>query len=142
MLGKRCVIVRSSWLYGPASENNFPNKILKRAKEQGYLKVVEDEVSTPTSTIDLARALKKLVRKKTTGKFNLVNEGWTSRYGWAKEVLREKNLTIPIETIKLADFKRSSTPPKYSPLMNVKAQGLGVKLRRWQEASKEYLTNI
>jgi len=142
VLGKRCVIVRSSWLYGPASENNFPNKILKGAKEQGYLKVVDDEISTPTSTIDLARAIKKLVEKKTTGKFNLVNEGWTSRYGWAKEVLREKNLSIPIEAIKLADFERPSTPPSYSPLVNVKARGLGVKLRRWQEASKEYLTKI
>ena len=57
-------IVRVSWLYGPASTVNFPHKILSKAREQGFLKVVDDEISTPTYTPDVAEALYQLIKKK------------------------------------------------------------------------------
>jgi dTDP-4-dehydrorhamnose reductase len=142
ILGDGCVIVRSSWLYGPASKTNFPNKIIEKAKEQGYLKVVDDEVATPTHTRDLAKGIKKLVEKKVGGIFHLINEGEASRLEWAKAVLKTSNLKVPIEPIKLDDFQRVSKPPKHSVLANTKAKKLGVVLRDWKLANKEYLQKI
>lgn len=137
-----CVVVRSSWLYGPASENNFPKKIIKKVAEQGFLKVVDDEIATPTYTPDLAIAVKKLVEREVSGIFHLINEGKASRFEWAREILKVKKLKAPIEPIKLDDFSRASKPPKYSVLTNIKAKSMGVVLRSWQRANKEYLQKI
>ena len=139
ILGDKCVIIRSSWLYGPASKTNFPNKIIEKAKEQGYLKVVDEEVATPTYTLDLAEGIKKLVEEKVDGIFHLANEGGASRFEWAKEILKMGNTKAPIEPIKLDDFQRASKPPKHSVLSNTKAKKLGVVLRDWKQANKEYL---
>lgn len=142
ILDKDCLIVRSSWLYGPASENNFPNKILMKAAEQGFLKVTKDEVAVPTYTPDLAKGVKELVKKGAGGIFHLVNEGQASRYDWAKQIVEEKNLNVPIEPTKLDDFQRSSKPPKHSVLTNTKAKKMGIVLRDWRDASKEYLGKL
>jgi len=141
LLGSSCIIIRSSWLYGPGSKNNFPNKILKRAREQGFLKVVDDEVSTPTYTSDLARAIKELVSKKANGIFNLVNEGKASRHDWAKEIINDKKIVVPITPMKLEDYPRPSKPPKYSTLSTEKAKKIGITLRNWKDACREYLDN-
>jgi len=142
ILGEDCLIVRSSWLYGPVSKNNFPSKILKKAEEQGFLKVTSDEVAVPTYAPDLAKGIKELVKKGAGGIFHLVNEGQASRYDWAKQIIQEKNLNVPIEPISLGDFQRPSKPPKYSALANTKAKKIGVVLRDWRAACKEYLQKI
>ena len=142
ILGRKCLIVRSSWLYGPVSKNNFPNKILKNARQQGFLKVTSDEVAVPTYAPDLAKGIRELVEKVTGGIYHLTNEGQASRYDWAKQVVEEKNLDIPIDPISLADIQRPSKPPKYSVLTNTKARKLGVTLRDWREASQEYLSKL
>ncbi|OGY21676.1 MAG: dTDP-4-dehydrorhamnose reductase [Candidatus Woykebacteria bacterium GWB1_45_5] len=142
ILGKNCLIARSSWLYGPASENNFPNKILRKAKEQGFLKVTSDEVATPTYAPDLAKGVRELVKKNALGIFHLVNEGQTSRYDWAKQIVKEKKLNVSVEPIKLGSFSRPSKPPKYSVLANTRAKKVGVVLRDWQQASREYLSKL
>ena len=142
ILGRDCTIVRSSWLYGPASTNNFPNKIIKKAVEQGFLKVATDEVSTPTYAPDLARGIKELVEKNASGVFHLVNEGEASRYEWTKEILKEEKINVLIKPIKLENFQRASKPPKYSVLANTRAKRLGIVFRNWRKANKEYLQKI
>lgn len=142
ILGDRCLIVRSSWLYGPESKNNFPNKILKRVKEEGTLKIVDDEISNPTYAPDLAGAIKKIVKKDLSGVLHVVNEGSCSRFEWAREILKEKKLRASITPMRLVDFQRESSPPKYSALSNIKAKSVGVGLRNWKGANKEYLKLI
>jgi len=138
ILGKDCLIVRSSWLYGSGSKNNFPNKIINKAKEQGFLKVVDDEVATPTYNLDLAKAIKGLVEKKAEGIFHLVNEGQASRYDWAKEIVQEKKLAVNIKPMKVSDYKRPSEPPKYCVLSISKARKNGIIIRDWKEAFLEF----
>jgi len=140
ILGESCIVTRTSWLYSPGSGVNFPNKIIKKAWEQGFLKVVDDEISTPTYAPDLARAIKKLTEKNPTGIFHLVNEGQASRYNWAKLVLKLTHLeNIYIEPIKLKDFERPSKPPEHCVLKNDRAAKLGIKLRDWKDACTEYV---
>ncbi len=140
ILGSNCSIIRVSWLYGPASKVNFPNKILSRAQTDGYLKVVDDEISTPTYAPDLAQGMEKLLNKKTGGIFHLVNEGFGSRYDWAKLLLELTEMNqVKIEAIKLKDFERASKPPNYGVLKNARAAKLGVLLRDWRDACAEYV---
>lgn len=142
ILGGSCIIVRSSWLYGPGSRNNFPNKILEQAKKEVPLQVVDDEVATPTYTPDFAKVIRQIVEKNLTGIFHIVNDGQASRYSWAKEILKVKKIKAEITPMKLRDFQRESSPPKYSALSNIKAKNSGMGLRDWRSANKEYLKLI
>lgn len=136
------VIVRTSWVYGPKGKSNFPLKIIAAADKLGELKVVDDELATPTYAPDLAKAVFELIQNNPSGIYHLVNDGFASRYDWAEQILKEKKLGVKISRTKLADYQRLSTPPKKAVLANEKYKNLGLKMRSWQNASKEYLTNL
>lgn len=139
ILNEDCIIIRTSWLYGPSGKSNFPIKIIAAADKFGELKVVDDEISTPTYTPHLAKAIKDLATKKTFGIFNLINEGSCSRYEWAAEILKlSGRVAVPLRPIKLADFERKSKPPAFCPLVNVRAKELGIVLPIWQEGTKDF----
>ncbi len=142
ILADKCTIVRSSWLYGSASRNNFPNKVLKKAKGEGFLRVVKDEISIPTYTPDLAEGIKKMIDKNVSGIFHLVNEGAASRFDWAREILKVKKIKVPVTPVKLVDYQRASSPPGYSVLANTRAKNMEIVLRDWQAANKEYLRKV
>jgi len=138
-LTRRFMIVRTAWLYGPGGRN-FPHRILQLADERGSLRVVEDEIGSPTYTLDLAAALVQLLHTHAYGIYHLVNEGSASRYAFACEILRQSGREqVPVTPIKAAEFERASTPPLYAPLANVAAAALGIRLRPWQEALRDFL---
>jgi dTDP-4-dehydrorhamnose reductase len=132
------MIVRTAWLYASGGVN-FIHKIIAKARGGERLRVVTDEVSTPTHVGDLAAALVQLVEIGRPGIYHLVNAGECSRYDFAQEIVRLIGLDVPIEPIHLADFVRPSTPPAYAPLANVFAAAAGVELRPWQHALAEYV---
>jgi dTDP-4-dehydrorhamnose reductase len=137
----RFYIVRIAWLYGKRG-NHFVRKIIRRADGQGHLRVVADEIGSPTYTEDVASAVRQLVQTGAFGVYHFVNDGVASRYDFAREILRLSGRGhIPIEPIKLADFSRPSTPPPYTPLRNFSGAALGITLRPWQEALAEYLAS-
>lgn len=130
------VIVRTSWLYGPTSIRNFPNKMIQIADEKGGLKVVDDEISTPTYVPDLVKALLGTADHSLHGIMHLVNEGYCSRYDWAKQVLLATGRqNIPIEAIKLKDFPRPTTVPPHAVLVNSAAKQAGIILPDWQASN-------
>lgn len=131
-------IVRTSWLYGPG-RMSFPEKIVKAARAQGRLKLVTDEVASPTWTIDLARAMSALVRTGAFGIFHLTNDGYCSRKEWAEEVLRLAVLgSIPTEPATLAEFGGPYRKPAFSALANNRAAKLGITMRHWHKALLEH----
>ncbi|MEA3459924.1 MAG: dTDP-4-dehydrorhamnose reductase [Chloroflexota bacterium] len=134
----RFYIVRTSWLYARGGEN-FVTKIIRAADERGRLRVVTDEVSSPTYAPDLAEAIANLIRTEHYGIYHLINEGVCSRYDFAVKILALSGRGhIPIEPVTLAEYKRASTPPPYAPLRNFCAAVLGIKLRPWEEALRAY----
>lgn len=132
-------IVRTSWLYGPGRES-FPEKVLTQARRAGALKLVTDEVASPTFTVDLAQAISRLVRADATGVFHLTNAGSCSRLEWAAEVLRLAGVSVPVEPVTQADFGAAFRKPLDSTLANISAAHLGVTLRPWQHALAEHLS--
>lgn len=131
-------IVRTSWLYGSGRES-FPEKILAAAREQQKLRVVTDEVASPTLTLDLARAIAKLIETNAYGTYHLTNAGECSRKGWAEEVLRLAGVEVPVEPTNQAEFGSPVRKPAYSTLANNRAVTLGIALRPWRDALREYM---
>ncbi len=134
-------IVRIAWVFGGA--RNFVQTILRLADERPMLAVVQDEIGNPTYAPDLAAAISALIREPAYGIYHFVNEGYCSRFELAREVLRQAGKTINVQPISLAEYKRASTPPPFTPLRNfVGASDLGISLRPWQEALAAHLATL
>jgi dTDP-4-dehydrorhamnose reductase len=137
---ERFYIVRVAWLFGGA--RNFVRTVLRLASERDSIAMVDDEVGSPTYAPDAARAIAQLIRLPFYGTYHLVNEGSCSRMEFAAETLRLAGRDgVALIPIRLAEFKRDSTPPPFTPLRNVAAAALGVQLRPWQDALAEYISN-
>lgn len=133
-------IVRTSWLFTHGGRN-FIQTILDLARSGRPLRVVTNEVSTPTYVFDLAEAIARLIATGRYGIYHLVNEGSASRYAFARFVLDHANLRdVPITPIALAEYQRASRPPEYAVLRNVAAARLGITLRPWQDAVLAFLS--
>jgi dTDP-4-dehydrorhamnose reductase len=137
----RFYIVRVAWLFGGA--RNFVRTVLRLAAEREEIAMVADEVGSPTYAPDAAAAITRLIQLPFYGMYHLVNEGMCSRLEFAAEVLRLAGGTnVTLRPIALADFKRDSSVPPYTPLRNIAAAALGVRLRPWQDALAEYIQSI
>lgn len=140
--GRQLAIIRTAWLFGPPGAD-FPTKILaaaRRAVAEGIaLRVVHDEVGSPTYTLDLAEAVVELVAAPSmAGVHHVVNAGAASRAGWAVELLRQAGLTVPLEEIGADAWPRPSTPPAWA-VLEPTALPNGEPLRPWQQALADYL---
>ena len=137
----RLYIVRVAWLYGRGG-SNFPSKIVAAADKHGSLRVVADEFGNPTYTPDVAVALERLIESGRYGIYHLVNEGCASRFDWAAELLRLSGRgEIPLTPIPASEWPRPAMPPAHAVLVNQTAAALGIRLRPWQEALREYVLN-
>lgn len=133
-LVKRHYIVRTSWVYAHGGRN-FIHTIVERAKAAQPLRVVVNEVATPTYADDLAVGIGRLMQTGAYGIYHLVNEGRASRWEFARYVLDISGFAdTPIERISSYEYPRASTPPEYSVLRNFAAARLGILLRPWREA--------
>lgn len=133
-----CCIVRTAWLFGTTGRC-FPNTILKLAETQKSLKVVHDQVGTPTFNRDLARAIIQLVRANARGTVHLTNSDPCSWYDFACEVLKVGgHEDIKVEPIRTEEMPRPAPRPKYSVLSNASAIRYQIKMRPWREALGDY----
>ncbi len=131
-------VIRTAWVYAP-NGNNFPSKIIAAADKHKSLRVVADEVGNPTYAPDLAEAIAQLIHTRTYGRYHFTNEGYCSRFDFAKEILRLSGREdIPIEPITLAEYPRPSTVPPFAPLANLNGLAVGITLRPWQDALQAY----
>jgi dTDP-4-dehydrorhamnose reductase len=138
-------IVRTAWLYGPPG-NDFPAKILaaaERATAAGEpLRLVADEVGSPSYTHDVAEAIVDLIGSAAVGGIHhVVNGGHASRAAWARELLRQAGVTATTEDVPAATWPRASTPPAWAVLEPTPLPG-GEPLRPWQAALADYLPTL
>ncbi len=134
----RFYIVRTAWLYARGG-NNFPAKIIRAADKYGRLRVVCDEISSPTYAPDLAKAIKQLIHSKHYGIYHFTNSGICSRYEFARRVLELSGRgDVPIEPITSDQWPRASTPPLHCALHNLAGAQIGITLRHWEDALREY----
>lgn len=135
----RHFIIRTAWLYGPGG-NNFVEKILRAAATRPKLRVVEDEVGSPTHTRDLAEATYYLVRSKHYGTYHVVNGGACSRYQQAQAIVELAGLPTEVEPCLSTEFPSKAERPHYSVLStHAYEEATGHMLRPWRDALSDYL---
>jgi dTDP-4-dehydrorhamnose reductase len=132
-------IVRIAWLFS-AGGRNFPATIMRAADRHGQLRVVVDEISSPTYAPDLAQAIAQLIETDLYGTYHLVNEGICSRYQLALRVLAlSGRSSIPVEPITIDQYPRLSTPPLNCVLHNFCGAHYGITLRPWEKALEDFV---
>ena len=136
-------VVRTSWLFGRGGKN-FVNTIISKVSEEKALKVVDDQIGSPTYAKDLAYAINKLIEKGIKGKetYHVCNSGQCS---WFDFALKIKSL-VPamkdavIEAVSSAELGRPAPRPAFSVMDTSKFRNYtGMELRNWEEALREYL---
>ncbi|MBU2597649.1 MAG: dTDP-4-dehydrorhamnose reductase [Actinobacteria bacterium] len=132
-------IVRTSWLYGKRGKN-FVNTILDIAKDKKELRVINDQVGSPTYVPDLAKAISALISTKYYGIYHITNSGECSWYEFTKKILKYAEIkdvkVIPIST---EELNRPAPRPKYSVLANLNLEKRGIhKMRNWDLALKDF----
>jgi len=138
-LTSRYFIVRTSWVYGKYGAN-FVKTMLKLAEERDRLKVVHDQIGSPTYTLDLARFLLELVRTDYFGIYHASNSGICSWYEFAKAIFEERGLNVQVEPCTTEEFPRPAPRPAWSVLDQGAIRAHGFKpIRPWREALRSFL---
>ncbi|AHJ96268.1 dTDP-4-dehydrorhamnose reductase [Hymenobacter swuensis] len=131
-------ILRTSWLYSEYA-GNFVKTMLRFGKEREEMRVIWDQLGTPTYAIDLAGALLHIIQTGSTayGIYHYSNEGVTSWYDFAVAIFELGGLptrTVPIRT---AEYPTKATRPTFSVMDKTKAKtALGLAIPHWRESLK------
>lgn len=133
-------IVRISWVFG-INGNNFIKTMLRLGKENGAVKVVDDQIGSPTYTYDLAVLLVDMIQTEAYGQYHATNEGLCSWYEFAKEIFRAAGMDeVQVTPVKSGEFPVKAKRPFNSRMSKEKLVKNGFnKLPTWQDAVKRYL---
>jgi dTDP-4-dehydrorhamnose reductase len=143
----RHFVIRTSGLYGKSPCRakgglNFIELMLKLAKERPEVRVVDSEVITPTSTVELAQQIVQLSHSEWYGLYHATAEGSCSWYEFARELFAITDTPVNLKVAAPGDFPSKVARPKYSVLENraLKSRGLN-SFKPWQDALHKYLGN-
>ena len=131
----RWAIVRTAWLFG-VSGKNFVKTIVEKAAAGGPLRVVDDQVGSPTYARDLADAIAQLVSRGLTGIYHVTNAGSCSWYAFTRAIVEEAGLAhVAVTPMTTAELGRPAPRPALSVLANHAWVAAGMRpLRPWREA--------
>jgi dTDP-4-dehydrorhamnose reductase len=131
-------IVRTSWVFGYGK--NFVNSILEKAKNHSEIKVVNDQVSSPTSAIDLAKLLTSIIETDKYGIYHVTNEGFCSWYDFAYAIFKIKGINMKIIPIMSEERQFLANRPKNSRLSKRQLSNAGFTgLPTWYNAISLFL---
>lgn len=141
---ERCFLVRTAGLYGVAGSRekrgNFVELMLRLAATGRDIRVVDDQRTTPTYTVDLASQIAALIDTGAYGLYHATSQGSCTWYEFATEIFRLSGLSPNLGRARTGDFGEKATRPAYSVLDNKHLRDLGLDLMRpWQEALAAYL---
>lgn len=137
-------IVRIAWVFG-LNGNNFIKTMLNLSNKYNELRVVDDQIGTPTYTYDLARLLVDMIETDKYGYYHVTNEGgYISWAGFAEEIFKQANIEMNIIPVTTEEYGLSkATRPSNSRLDKSKLIENGFKpLPTWQDALSRYLKEI
>ncbi|WP_159885955.1 dTDP-4-dehydrorhamnose reductase [Paenibacillus puerhi] len=139
-LSNQYFIVRTSWVYG-LHGNNFVKTMLKLASDRDQLKVVHDQVGSPTFTEDLSLFLLELIQTDKYGIYHASNSGTCSWFEFAKAIFDEANVSIQVEPCTTDEFPRPAPRPAYSVMEHLAIRANGFQdLRAWRDGLKAFMS--
>ncbi|MEQ8464909.1 dTDP-4-dehydrorhamnose reductase [Coleofasciculus sp. E1-EBD-02] len=149
----RAIILRTAWVYGAQGKGNFVKTMLRLGAERDELRVVVDQVGTPTWTGDLASAIAQLVQSlksdTLTGIYHFTNSGVTSWYDFAVAIFEEaQQIGFPLQIkqvipITTAEYPTPAARPAYSVLSTQKISAVvGTHPPHWRTALRQMLKQL
>ena len=136
---KRYYIVRISWVFG-LNGNNFVKTMLRLSETNDTVRVVADQVGSPTYTADLAPLLCDMIETEKYGTYHATNEGVCSWADFAEEIFRQGGKETKVEHISTAEYPTRAVRPLNSRMSKEKLIQQGFNpLPDWREAVKNYL---
>jgi dTDP-4-dehydrorhamnose reductase len=140
--GCRYCIIRLEWTYGLAG-NNFVKKLIERAESGRPLKVVNDQVGSPTATVEAARAICRLLPNLPEGIFHFAAAGYASRFEMAQFIFDKLGMSVDLTSCKSTDFVTAATRPLNSRFNRRKIEALlGEPIKPWQGPLEQFLEKL
>jgi dTDP-4-dehydrorhamnose reductase len=140
---ERYFIIRTCGLYGYAGSSgkggNFVENMLRKAAEEGTIRVVNDQVLSPTSTTDLALTTSQLIDTEAFGQYHVSCEGACSWYEFAREIFNLRNIEANLVPVETKDFPSPVRRPPYSVLSKSRLRGLALSMPSWRDSLERYL---
>ena len=139
---EKSFVIRTSWVFGKAN-NNFNTQVINWSKTRDKLSIVDDQISAPTYSKDLAEFSWKLIQTEKYGLYHIKNNGIASKYEQAKYVLEKIGWKGILETAKTKDFNLPAKRPYFSKLSSEKVEKLlGEKIPNWKNGIDRYLEEM
>lgn len=142
MILEKYFIVRTSWVFG-INGHNFIKTMLRLAETKNKINVVNDQVGSPTYTVDLARLLADMAATEKYGVYHASNEGFCSWAEFAREIFKQAGLDVEVDGIPTVEYPTPARRPFNSRLSKKSLDEAGFKrLPDWQDAVKRYLAEL
>ena len=133
----RFLILRTSWVYGPRG-SNFMLTMLRLARERPELRVVDDQIGAPTSSLAIARATAQLLRPGAGGLYHLSAAGEVTWCGFARAILARAGIATPVRAIRTEDYPTPARRPRNSRLdCSRLRKDFDVALAPWEDQLSE-----
>ncbi len=134
-------IIRTAWLYGDGK--NFVKTMLRLSETNDEVRVVGDQFGTPTSTAELAKAIRVLLPTENYGLFHGTCEGSCNWADFAKEIFRLAGKDTKVKDITTAEYPTPAVRPAYSVLENYMFKlTTDFQFAQWQDAAAEYVKGL
>ena len=135
-------IFRVQWTYGSGG-NNFVTKLVQRAKQTNKVRVVDDQIGSPTATTETANAIIKLLKKQPQGIYHFASSGYTSRFDMARFIFDKLSMDVDLSPCKTADFNSIAKRPLNSRFDCTKLiELLGENPVSWQKPLEAFLRKL
>ena len=142
MILEKYFIVRTSWVFG-INGNNFIKTMLRLGETKKSLRVVDDQIGSPTYTVDLSKLLADMVASDKYGIYHATNEGFCSWAEFAKEIFDKAGLDVEVEGIETVEYPTPARRPFNSRLSKKSLDEAGFnRLPTWQDALARYLVEL
>jgi dTDP-4-dehydrorhamnose reductase len=143
---EQTIIVRTSWVYSSFG-NNFVKTMLKLGAERPELKVIFDQIGTPTYAADLAQAMLDMIAAQESGKgpcwkgiYHYSNEGVCSWYDFAVSIFEIRDLNVKVFPIETKEYPTPARRPHFSLLNKAKIKSdFGISIPYWRDSLKKCL---
>jgi len=140
--GCRHCILRIEWTYG-VHGNNFVKKIIKHARTNKTMKVVDDQVGSPTATTEVAAVICKLLPQRPDGIFHFASAGYVSRYEMAKFIFDKLSMDVNLLPCKTGDFVSAAERPLNSCFDCGKIKNLlDEEIKPWYVSLEHFLRKL
>jgi len=142
--GDGTIIVRVASLFGVAGSRgkggNFVETILRKGRESGEVRVVNDITMSPTSTADAARSILALFQGSTPGGvYHVVDSGSATWFQFAKQIIEEAGIAAKVTPVTSEEYPAVALRPAYTVLDNQKVSQIVGEIPHWKHALRQYL---